>query len=90
MLGIETLDVLADICGPLGDDGCGTAVASTLIAELPGEDGGRALVAVNGEFDPIFVGRLAGCVCVEGSGIAAECGAVGIDPSLSDVRLERL
>ena len=86
MVGVEALDELADLCGPLCDDGCRAAVATALVAKFPGEDGGRALVAVDDELNPVSIGGLAGRVGVEGGSITAECGTIGIDTALYSIR----
>ena len=48
---VEGLDIGAGVGGPVGDDGGGAALAARLVAELPGEDGGGILVAVDDRLD---------------------------------------
>ena len=47
VLAVERLDVGARVRRPAGDDGGVAALAARLVAELPREDGGRVLVALD-------------------------------------------
>ena len=69
MVGIQALDILADLRGPLGDDGGGAAAvvsvsASWLVGQLPGEYRRGLRVSRDESFDPVLVCRLACGRCV--------------------------
>lgn len=82
MVGIEGLDVGGGCLGPGVDDGGGAAVAAGLVGQLPGEDGGRALVARHDGGDVFLVLGLGGAVGVPGLLGAAESGHVGGDTAV--------
>lgn len=65
MVGVEGLDVGGGVGGPFGDDAAGAARAVRLVAELPAEDGGAPLVAVDDEFDVVLEGGLGGGIGVK-------------------------
>lgn len=79
MRGVERLDVGGHCGSPCGDDGGGTPRAAGLVGELPGEDGGGGLVAVDDGRDVVLIGGLDGTVGVEG-GVARTAGeSVDVD-----------
>lgn len=77
--GVEALDVLRDFRRPIVDGRGWAAVAARLVGQLPGKDGGGALVPVHQELDIVAVDLLARGVGVPGRGVAAEGGGVGGD-----------
>lgn len=77
--GVQRFDVSGSVGGPFGDDARGTAGAAGFVHQLPAEDGGASLVAVDDEFDVVLVGGLSGGVGIEVIVGAAVDVAVGVD-----------
>lgn len=76
---IQRLDVGAYGRSPISDDAGRASGAAWLVTQLPAEDGGTSLVAVDDKLDVVFVGVLRGSVGVEViMGAAVDVG-VGVD-----------
>lgn len=58
VVGVQGLDVLRDLGGPVVDDSRVAAVAARLVGQLPGQDGIGVGVSAHNSLDVLFVLRL--------------------------------
>lgn len=79
MFGVEGFDVGGCVRGPIGDYASITARAARFVAQLPAEDCGGLLVAIDDEFDVVLVGRLGSHVGEEALVGATVDVGVGVD-----------
>lgn len=67
MVGILLFDLRTDSCCPFCYDGSVASLTAGFITDLPREDGGRGLVAVDDEVDPVEICGLGIRIREEGS-----------------------